>query len=56
MIQIITGIMTFAIFKIIEKLVEIKISLINIKRAIKNNFFEIYEASKFKWSDIFNSS
>jgi hypothetical protein len=56
MIQIITGIMTFAIFKIIEKSVETKTSLINIKRAIENNFFEIYEASKFKWSDIFNSS
>ncbi|WP_238475910.1 IS4 family transposase [Clostridium manihotivorum] len=56
MIQIITGIMTFSIFKIIETSIQIKTSLIDIKRAIENNLFEIYEAHEFKWLDIFNSS
>lgn len=56
MIQIITGIMTFAIFKLIEPLVETKIALIQIKRAIKANLFEIYEPDQFNWSYIFNSS
>ena len=56
MIQIITGIMTFAIFKLIEPLVETKIALIQIKRAIKVNLFEIYEPDQFNWSYIFNSS
>ncbi|ETI89937.1 MAG: hypothetical protein Q607_CBUC00084G0001, partial [Clostridium butyricum DORA_1] len=33
-----------------------KTTLIEIKRAIKANLFEIYEADKFNWSYIFNSS
>ncbi|UYZ34252.1 IS4 family transposase [Clostridium beijerinckii] len=56
MIQIITGIMTFAILKLIEPLVETKIALIQIKRAVKANLFEIYEPDQFNWSYIFNSS
>ena len=56
MIQIITGIMTFAIFKLIEPLIETKTKLIEIKRVIKANLFEIYEADQFNWSYIFNSS
>lgn len=50
MIQIITGIMVFAIFKLIEPLIEKRITLIEIKRAIKENLFEIYEAAlTFFW-------
>ncbi|MGV7067232.1 transposase, partial [Bacillus velezensis] len=56
MIQIITGIMTFAVFKLIEPFIQTKTTLIEIKRAIKANLFEIYEADKFNWSYIFNSS
>lgn len=56
MIQIITGIMTFAVFKLIEPFIQTKTTLIEIKRAIKANLFEIYESDKFNWSYIFNSS
>lgn len=55
MIQIITGIMTFTIFKLIEPLMEKKITMIEIKRAIKDNLFEIYEVNNYKWSNILNS-
>ena len=55
MIQIITGIMTFTIFKLIEPLMEKKITMIEIKRAIKDNLFEIYEVNNYKWSNTLNS-
>ncbi|MBA2901893.1 hypothetical protein [Clostridium beijerinckii] len=41
---------------LIEPLIETKTTLIEIKRAITANLFEIYEANQSNWSYIFNSS
>lgn len=53
MIQIITGIMTFDIFKLIEPLIETKTTLIEIKRAIRPNLFDIYEADQYRYFETF---
>lgn len=56
MIQIITGIMTFVMLKLIEPLVPKRYGLIEIKRVIKTNLLEEYENNTFSWSMIFDTT
>jgi len=53
MIQIITGIMTFVMLKIIEQLVPKGYGFIEIIRAIRTNFLEIYDKTTFSWKILF---
>lgn len=56
MIQIITGIMTFIMLKLIEPLVPQGFRFIEIKRAIRTNLLEVYDCSKFSWCLLFKST
>lgn len=53
MIQIITGIMTFVMLKLIESSVPTGYGLIQIKRALKANLLDIYDNDSFSWSKLF---
>lgn len=56
MIQIITGIMTFVMLKLIEPLVPKRYGLIEIKRALKSNLLEVYDNNSFSWRMIFDTA
>lgn len=55
MIQIITGIMTFIMLKLIEPLVPKGFGFIEIKRAVRTNLLEVYDCSKFSWCMLFKA-
>lgn len=56
MIQIITGIMTFVMLKLVEAMLPIGFKILDIKRAIKTNLLEEFVETNFSWSMIFNST
>ncbi|MBC8060693.1 MAG: IS4 family transposase [Clostridiaceae bacterium] len=56
MIQIITGIMTFVMLKLVETLAPIGFGILAIKRALKTNLLEEFDKNNFSWSMMFNTS
>lgn len=56
MIQIITGIMTFVMLKLIESMVPKDFGILAIKRALKTNLLEEFIENNFSWSMMFNST
>jgi hypothetical protein len=56
MIQIITGIMTFVMLKLVEAMVPIGFGILEIKRALKTNLLEEFAENNFSWSMMFNTT